>query len=438
LDYEMYMNTEPTCTLLAASASDWFGERKVRVWACGDALVFKASRDGHSQRVSGIHRLTGGLLGNRSTAYGRTVITLNEADRLVLVLGEHTVDEVGLSEALSRPNKKGRIHLNDNVSATFSSALTAVFKPPRTDDQQYGDLAVVRDYVDSRIAGHTGAVTVSMEVGHVHADRELGPIQERGIDIGRMIVSEVAALNEARPPQSQIQFEIIPMIDDDHVVNRLSYSRYQRILAEKGVAPAEIVLESSPIMLDIACDLLKMAVRNDGQGYALERRGNNLYLVSDPLRLELIEDVEGEMRVGCIVYDTALTLYRGAREATQSLFNGRTGQKGNIHHHMLAKYDSIMDPQERAAYRRRLDRLWKRPFATLVAETDTPYLDAYHRVQRSRLDTETALIVLNVLEDYYEPLELKVKQFARKLGIEIDLDCLLFSPYGAGLRGLND
>jgi hypothetical protein len=277
-----------------------------------------------------------------------------------------------------------------------------------------------------------------MEVGHIHADRELGPIQERGIDIGGMVISEVAVLNEDRAPDSRIRFEIIPMIDDDHVVNRLSYARYQRILAEKGMPAAEIVLESSPIMLDIACDLLKLAIRNDGQGYVLKRRGNNLYLESDPLRLELVEDADGDMRVGCIVYDTALTLYRSARDAMQSIFRARTGQEGNVHDQMLAAYDSIVDPHDRAGYRRQLDRLWKRPLATLAAETETPYLDAYHRLRRSRLDASEAFIVLNVLEDYYEPLELKVKQLARLLGVEIVLDCLLFSPYGAGLRGLRD
>ncbi len=436
LDYEMFLNGEPECALVAGAASDWFGERTVKVWACGDALVFTAFRDGHLQRISAVHRLAGGRLGDRATEYGRTEVSLDRADRLVLVSGDHAVTAADLSETLNQPNRRGRIHLNDNLATAFPSGLTAVFKPGPAARQEDGGLLVVRDYLRSRAAAHSGPVTVSMEVGHVHADRELGPIQERGIDIGGLVLRETAALNETRTAEQRIRFEIVPMVDDDHVVNRLSYSRYQRILAAKGVPAAEVVLESSPVMLDIACDLLKTALRQGGEGYALRRRGNNLYLESDPLRLELVEDVDGDMHIGCIVYDTALTLYRTARDTMQSLFQARTGHRGNIHHQMLAHYDTVTDPQARAGYRQQLDRLWKRPFATLAAERDTPYLEAYNRLQRQRREAGEQFVVLNILEDYYEPLELKVKKLAELLGVEIVLDCLFFSPYGAGLRGL--
>jgi hypothetical protein len=378
------------------------------------------------------------LLGSRSARYGRTVTTVDANDRLVLVLGHHGHDEASLSKELSRPNRKTRIHLNENLSRTFLSGLVAVLKPQVADSHAGSDAEAVRNYLTSATASHAGPVTLSVEVGHVHADRELGPIQERGIDLGGLLAREISAVNRTRAAGCAIDVEVVPMIDDDHVVNRLSYSRYQGILANKGVPAAEIVLESSPIILDIACDLLKTAVRGDGRGYILENRGDNLYLESGALRLELVESTDQEMRVGCIVYDTALTVYRSARAQMQELFRARTGHLGNVHQEMIDTYDSLAHPQERAEYRQRLDKLWKKPFSSIIAEPATPYLDAYRDVQRKRAVNGQKLIVLNILEDYYEPLELKVRQLAELLGVDISLDCLLFSPYGAGLRSIDD
>lgn len=437
LDYEMYMNGEQPCALAAAAAADWFGARRVKVWACGDALAFTARRDGYAQQAGPLAVLAGDAAGSRSTAYGRAVFEPGPGERLVLALGRPARDAGELSELLSRPNRSGRILLQDNAVRALGTGLVAVFKPQQEAAPQQEAEQAVRDYLDARVASWPGAVHLSVEVGHVHADRELGPIQERGIDLGVLLTRELARLNAGRAAGCQAGLEIVPMIDDDHVVNRLSYARYQRVLAGKGVPATEIVLESSPAILDIACDLLRVAVRRAGRGYALERRGANLYLESGALRIELVEDVEGEMRIGCVVYDTALTLYRAARGAMRAVFAERSGYDGDLHQDMLASYDGLASPADRAEYRARMDKLWKRPFAVIAAQPGTPYLDAYAAVQRARAERGETAIVLNILEDYYEPLELKVRQLAALLGVQISLECLLFSPYGAGLRSLD-
>jgi hypothetical protein len=437
LDYEMHMNGEQPCTLAAAAAADWFGARRVKVWACGDAAAFKARRDGYDQEAGELTVLAGDPAGSRSTAYGRAVFEIGPAERLVLALGRPGHRREELSRLLSQPNKSGRILLHDNAVRALGTGLVAVFKPqPAAAPPQEAEQAV-GEYLTSRVASWPGAVRLSVEVGHVHADRELGPIQERGIDLGVELAGQVARLNAERGEARQVDLEIVPMIDDDHVVNRLSYARYQRVLAGKGVPAAEIVLESSPSILDIACDLLKVAVRRDGQGYTLQRRGANLYLESGILRIELVEDVEDGMRIGCVVYDTALTLYRAARPVMRAVFADRSGYDGDLHQDMLVSYDKLDHPADRADYRCRMDKLWKRPFAAIAAEPGTPYLDAYAALQRDRAGRGETAIVLNILEDYYEPLELKVRQLAALLGVEISLECLLFSPYGAGLRTLH-
>jgi hypothetical protein len=437
LDYEMHMNGEQSCALAAAASADWFGARRVKVWACGDALAFKARRDGYDQEASELTTLAGDAAGSRSTAYGRAVFEIGPAERLVLALGRHDHSQQALSTLLSRPNKSGRILLHDNAVRALGTGLVAVFKPQPAAAPPHEAEQAVGEYLASRVASRPGAVSLSVEVGHVHADRELGPIQERGIDLGVLLAGQVARLNAERGAARQVDLEIVPMIDDDHVVNRLSYARYQRVLAGKGVPATEIVLESSPAILDIACDLLKVAVRRDGQGYALRRRGANLYLESGILRIELVEDVEDGMRIGCVVYDTALTLYRAARPVMRSVFADRSGYDGDLHQDMLASYDKLDHPADRADYRCRMDKLWKRPFAAIAAQPGTPYLDAYAALQRDRASRGETAIVLNILEDYYEPLELKVRQLAALLGVEISLECLLFSPYGAGLRSLH-
>lgn len=436
VDYEMFLNQEAPVSLVTAAAADWFGDRKIKVWAAGRAVAFKASRDGYAQNVTELVRLDADPLGQDHTGYGRFATTLSADDRLVLALADWTGTPEELSVALSRPNKKGRIQLNDNLELSFPDRRVVSFKPSATSEAGTSERDVIRDYLAKAVVEHPGPVEISMEVGHVHADRDIGPIQERGIELGSVVVREIEAINANRDPANTVAVDIVPMIDDDHVVNRLSYSNYQRVLAGMGVPAAEIVLESSPIVLDIACDLLRVATRRDGEGYALVSRGDNRYLEGDVLRIELVESADDEVHIGCIVYDTALTIYRTARAEMQELFRRRTGYEGDVHRDMLANYDSVKDPSERDRFRQRLDGLWKKPLAEILADARTPYLDRYRELQTQRADAGGALIVLNVLEDYYEPLELKVKQFAELLDVDIRLDCLLFSPYGAGLRSV--
>lgn len=437
VDYEMFLNGEAPVALVAASAADWFGDRKVKVWAAGQAVAFTASRDGYAQNVAEVTRLDADPLGRQNTRYGRFVTTLGPDERLILALTDRCSTAVELSAALSRPNRKGRIQLNDNLALLFPDRRFVAFKPSTATKADNSEAEVIRDYVAKAIGEHPGPVEISMEVGHVHADRDIGPIQERGLDFGSSVIREIEAMNAARDAADRVSVEIVPMIDDDHVVNRLSYSGYQRVLADRGVPAVEIVLESSPVILHIACDLLQAAAARDGVGYTLVNRGDNLYLESNMLRIELVESAGDELHIGCIVYDTALTIYRTARAEMLELFRSRTGYQGDVHRDMLTHYDSVSSPDERERFRQQLDRLWKRPLNEILTDDATPYLDAYRDLQAKRAANGVCTIVLNVLEDYYEPLELKVKQFARLLGIDIRLDCLLFSPYGASLRSLH-
>src|SRR6266540_1917633 len=141
LDYEMFLNGEPECALVAGAASDWFGERTVKVWACGDALVFTAFRDGHLQRISAVHRLAGGRLGDRATEYGRTEVSLDRPHgrRTAVCWSSATISAPGppLTQARSRCRwRLGTcmriVRWDRSRSGVSTSAAWSSVRPPRS------------------------------------------------------------------------------------------------------------------------------------------------------------------------------------------------------------------------------------------------------------------------------------------------------------------
>jgi hypothetical protein len=235
----------------------------------------------------------------------------------------------------------------------------------------------------------------------------------------------------------RLALELTPMIDDDHVVNRISYRGYRRLLAEHGFPADELILESSPLVSAIAVDLLKRALCRDGHGFSLDRLGDNLYLTADGIRLELVQGLES-VRLGCVLFDTALAIYRADRAAmTRLFFQQAGGAIRDLHREMTDAYDANPDPAARAAVRTSFDALW-RPSWSEVNETagSTPYLDLYARIVAARQQAGETTVIVNVLEDYYEPLEQKVLRIGEILDVEMPLDAVLFAPYGIGLRQL--
>lgn len=98
------------------------------------------------------------------------------------------------------------------------------------------------------------------------------------------------------------------MVDDDHVVNAFDYGNFQNILEKQGYNLMEMIFESSPLVYEISLDILRyLAAEHPNM---LKQIGDNLYLDTGGKIIELIENLNGEFKTGCVLFDAALCLYK--------------------------------------------------------------------------------------------------------------------------------
>lgn len=346
-----------------------------------------------------------------------------------------------LPVALNRANGAGRIELAPNLALTTGGLPLVIYRAPQASrfrgSKGPGTDTVVKSLYGRLVHDGLRAVRLSLECGHVHADREVGPAQMRGLNLGADLVGGLAqSLSQGG---SQLSLEVVPMVDDDHVDNRLSYSSYRQMFEAAGLPVADLILESSPILRGVAHDVLRRAIERDGQGYSLHEAGGNLYLESDGLRLELIEDLYGSMRNGCVMFEIALVAYRAARERIASVFWSQVGASPrDLHREMEDAYDSISDAAGRVAYQSEINALLVDPWEQVTSTIDQmPYLACLSQELSTIQEAGDGLVVLNVLEDYYLPQQLKVSRLATLLDIPLPMESVFFSPYGDGLTMLS-
>jgi hypothetical protein len=439
LDYSMLVNdVQPAEVAAAALRRDEFGGIHAAVWAAATASWVLLDRDGHHQRVLDRGVLDGMPAGGPRTRLAAADIAVPATSWLLISLDDGMLGaRADLEAELNKIDRSGRIALSGNldkllgerpyVLAKASSARTVAAPRAADADAEMNELA-------SKFLRDVAGLHLSIECGHVHADRELGPAQLRGLDIGARFVSFVRsqAVERALP----LNVEITPMVDDDHVLSRLSFAGYRDLFRQREMAVDELILESSPMIRAVAHDVLRRALQRDGEAFRLRRVGNNLYLEAEHLRLELIEDLPGEMRNGCVMFEVGLIMYRAARAAATATFYAETGvDPSGLHHRMATEYDAQTDPIARERCRAEYERLYPDPWETVEKTfTRTPFLDAYIASLADCTGRGERTVVFNVLEDYYRPQQVKVIQLAELLAFPLPLSTVFFSPHGRGVE----
>lgn len=441
LDYSLFLDARGPVELVAAASAQSFDASWCDIWAAMPAYYMVFQRDGYRHRLREAATLEGRALGELTTVYAHRRITLSQGEQLVLMPRTSGVpDELSDLEAKANlPNNAGRIYLREAIQRAFPHS-TPVFLAGRAGSTwsradkrgaSEGDERFMEALVSRMATTLEGRIHFSLEAGHIHSDRAVGAAQRRGLELGALLRRMLEDQFGAR-----LHLELTPMVDDDHVVNRISYRDYRRLLAEHGIPADDLILESSPLISSIALDLLRRAIRLDGTTFRLDVIGDNLYLVADGLRLELVQD-RNSLRLGCVLFDTALAIYRADRAAMKRLFFEEASAGRDVHREMTEAYDATPNPAEREKVREAFDRLWRTSWPHVQETVDqTPYLDRYEAVLSARRAAGESTIVLNILEDYYEPLERKVLRLAELLGIDLPMDAVLFAPYGVGLRQL--
>lgn len=443
LDVDWYLQRRASLDLAAARLefdADGRARAHVRFAGAGSALI--VDRDGFTSRVRESICATARPLGDDGAAYLHLDLALSPTTSLVLALdGGALADAPDVDGRLNATNRSGRVVLRDNLRSVLGDHPFAIAKDTaarRTAARgRRSDGTPTPADIAAHLADGARAVELAIECGHVHSDREVGPAQLRGLALGGEIVGRVRG--EAARRGIALIARVTPMVDDDHVLNRLSYGRYAELFERQALPVDDLIMESSPIVRAVAHDMLRRAVARDGDGYRLECVGGNLYLTADGLRVELIEDLENEMRNGCVLFETALLAYRCATTAMTAAFWERIGgEPFDVHAAMARDYDAAGGPEEREDVRARHNDVYVDPWEQVQASLDdTPFLDAFQRVRAAADRERRRLFALNVLENYYAPQQRKVLQLAELIGVGLPLFTVFFSPHGHGLSLLD-
>lgn len=269
-------------------------------------------------------------------------------------------------------------------------------------------------------------VTISLEAGHIHADRELSYKQIEGMRIG----GYVSQILKTKFPEIRVIHE--PMIDDDHVVNRIDYAMYKDIASSNKYKFDEIIFESSPLIRQVAIDLYKYIEKTSPS--LLEKKGSNIYLkLGNNKFIELLEGIDEECVVGCVLFDAGLCLYRKYKDIINSSVIEQYGDffkennSQSIHQIQQGINNKIIDPITR-----------KKEFQTVFDEflgkkslsrSYFGYIDRIKQFDKMSNNSE-AVILVNVLEGFYNTQQVKLNSLFKLLGIPPDLWTISFNEFG--------
>jgi hypothetical protein len=438
-DYELFLDrAAPVDASIATFSVDEAGAVTADVWSAGTTSWMLIRREGFNQVLIDHGDQTSVPLGETKSQYSRLTIGLPADTWLVLVAGDlKSSSHAELAAAVNRSGPSGRTEVVANLNLLLGDTPFVVAKPGAF---QVPAAPTVSDYTPN-IADFaasafrdSAALHLSIECGHIHADREVGTTQLRGLDLGAEVVAALRA--ESAANGLPLQLDVTPMVDDDHVLNRFSFGEYREMFRARGMDVDDLILESSPLPRAIAHDVLRVAIAGDGHGYQLQQIGNNLYLEAEGFRVELVEDLEGEMRNGCIMFEVGLVMYRATRSISQAVYWDSIGAPDrDLHAEMAESYDQAPDPVVRAAIRSQYERMYRDPWSSVVTSVShTPFMDAYRaEMDRRRAEGERT-VVFNVLEDYYSPQQVKVQRLAQLVGVELPMRSMFFSPYARGIR----
>jgi hypothetical protein len=379
-----------------------------------------------------------GILGMPSCAdYGYALVDLPERGSMILLDKESSevilsLDSANLNEVLNRPDDHRKVLAYNNIAGYLKERKIAGTlvnlnfgsvkeRKELVWDEATVDAALAKVEIDSPLVH---APLINIEAGHVHADRELSQLQKDGVAIAVGFLRKLGR-------QSKAPVSTMAMVDEYHVVNNLNYHDYTATLDRLGFTGADVVLESSPLIKEIAVDILKKFMReaSPASGFSIDIEQDNIYLrLKDTDRVvELIEGVSRNFVVGCVLFDAAFSYFKRYENEARRVYARihELDDHYDIHKEMIAIYARIKDPGERKAIVAETIPLQKFTLEG-VRQTlqDTKYLEAF-----SHSPMKDA-VLLNVLESFYRPQQAKLNRVLGILG-EQGVRSLYFNPDGS-------
>lgn len=259
-DYSRFISSAPPSHMGLIGISPLAnGRHEIETWAATTCSLVLYHKDGCLHRVTSTHVLDGTPLGSADTRYGHVILTIGDDDRVLLSMdGGLLADHADLESVLNTPGRKGIVDLHANVVALVGGCPYITSRPAHTRPMAAPDMAAEETVAANSIvnhAGDAGRLLVAVECGHIHADRDMGPAQLRGLELGATMMRECSRLLGDR-----LVVDVTPMVDDDHVLNRFSFSKYRSLFSRHGMKVDDLVLESSPLPRAICHDVLRRAL----------------------------------------------------------------------------------------------------------------------------------------------------------------------------------
>jgi hypothetical protein len=256
----------------------------------------------------------------------------------------------------------------------------------------------------------------SIECGHLHLDREIDNDQRAGMRIGIDVFHRLQELGH--------DVSLRPMVDDDHVIVQLSPEEYRNFFESYLIEgdSFELIPESSPITRAIVVALFDR-LKDQGLADELDYRGGNVYLdVSEQTTIELFEDFEGRCDNGCAFFEIGLLIYRTAPEKFTEYFNNRF-ETDSLHDQIADILSKDLSHDER---RSEIEELYAQfEPVTSPQDPDEEFTALVEEVLAEAQGDQP--VHMNILEDYYELQQHKVRELLARLDVPITLKSLHYN-----------
>lgn len=311
-----------------------------------------------------------------------------------------------LQKILNKADSKGKIFPDNNLKNVlftkdakipFSKLKPASSITPQSAAKKrvsLGNVSLPKNLVNAK--------KLTFETAHLHADRVSSQTQ---FDT---VLARQAILTKLKKQGFRGDVEDILMIDDYHVVNRLDYNVYLSELNRIGFSPDIIVPESSPLIRAVSIDVLKKLIAEISNN--IFEKNQNLYLsLGGGKIVELIQGVYKEQILGCVLFDTAFSLFKKNTKSMNDLFNNYFSRKASsdINAELVNFYKKEKNPEKRKNFMEKV--LFPFPkISELKGNQVTPFLDL----------AEEGTEVVNVHEIFYRPQQAKVNAVLELLGLK--------------------
>jgi hypothetical protein len=321
-----------------------------------------------------------------SIVHGETARFISRFPGICLTLTGNKNQLINLSSALGVAHEKKPI-----VTISIGKAVEK-----QTTDINEDEINRALSETVKFIRGHK-IQTVSLEAGHIHADRKPTKLQRQGITIGAKLFIQLENMG--------INVKKQPMIDEDHVINTFNYKDYLNLMYSLGYEAEELIFESSPVIREIAIASIISLLSKYPENFSMNGNALIFNVPNTQLQVEFIRDItEPVFELGCVIFDVGLSLYKAFPEL-EYLYSNVPGK--NIHQEMLEIYNENTSPVERL----------KRAKEKFPVKTET-YSELESHEGLPQLPSEN-IAVCNILEGFYGPQQEKLKAVLTSLGVDL-------------------